>query len=105
MKIRESMLFVRIGMKTKEHSGLIPHRIFSHESESDAYISQHKSSKTASPEFVKFDVVTEETEEGVCLWLFDPTGDKTLDEYCILSRGLYAGLKSGLAPTPESERN
>lgn len=99
----ETMLFVRMGSRNKEKSksGLIPLRLFAEESQCDFW-TQHHPSPWGS--YVKFSVMTEQCNEGVRLYMFNPTGGKH-EEYGILSHGLYAQLRNGTAPTPESEKN
>ena len=101
--IKQTMLFIRLGMKDKKKgkSGLIPLRLFPTEDHCDDWMRSNPTPWS----YVKFDVLTETCNEGVRLYLFDPTGENHHKEYGILSPGLYAQLRNGTAPTPESEKN
>ena len=100
---KEIMLFVKLAEKDKKKgkSGLVPTRLFNNETECEMFMRR----TSITWPFVKFDVLTEPCDEGVRLYLFDPTGKNHHKEYGILSPGLYAQLHSGTAPSPESEKN
>jgi hypothetical protein len=100
---KEIMLFVKLADKDRKKgkSGLVPTRLFTTDEECDKFM-RHSPIKW---QFVKFEVLTEPCDEGIMLYLFDPTGKNHHKEYGILSNGLYAQLHSGTAPSPESEKN